>query len=136
MELSSPLELILPFQFIVLTVPSSQVWCDGPMLHPWLQVDAKNLLYCCETSLNTQLKHSHDCFCSIVRKRGTHLEHSFPIIIRFTALFEMPTMSASSHTFSRRSSNTILWIFFTFSSWSPHLVDHCDDRLRSSYDLV
>ena len=57
-------------------------------------------------------------FCSSVSKHGTHLAHSFlmskfSVDIRRTALFEMPTMSATSHSFSPRSSNTILWIFFT-----------------------
>lgn len=41
--------------------------------------------------------------CSIVSKRDTHLPHS------------LPTISVSSHTFSRRSSNTILRIFFAVS---------------------
>ena len=61
---------------------------------------------------------SRHCLCSLVRKHGDYLVHSFlmskfPFNMRCTALFDMPTMSASSHTFSRRSSSTILWIFFT-----------------------
>ena len=39
---------------------SSQVWIDGVMFHPWLWIDAKNRLYCCETSPNTRLQHLHD----------------------------------------------------------------------------
>lgn len=35
------LELILPFQFIVLAIPSSQVWGNGPMFHLWLRMNAK-----------------------------------------------------------------------------------------------
>ena len=35
--------------------------------------------------------------------------------MRCAALLEMPTMSASSRTFNRWLSNTILWNFFTFS---------------------
>ena len=66
------------------------------------------------------LKTSSRRCCSIVGKRGTHLAHSFlkskfSVNMRCTALFEMPTMSASLRTFSWRSSNTILWIFFTIS---------------------
>ena len=63
---------------------------------------------------------SRRCFCSIVSKRGTHLAHSF-LMSKFsvnmwrTALFVMPTMSTRSRSFSRRSSNTILWTFFTIS---------------------
>ena len=52
------------------------------------------------------------------------------------AFFEMPTISASSGTFSWRSSNTILWFFFTNSGVVTHLIDHCDDCLYRSYDLV
>ena len=61
---------------------------------------------------------SRCCFCSIVSKHGTHLAYSFlmsnfSVNIRCTGLFEIPTMSASPRTFSRQSSHTILWIFFT-----------------------
>ena len=57
MKLSLPsLEPILPFQSIVLTISSSEVWNDGPIFHPWLWIDSKNRLYCCELSPNTQLK--------------------------------------------------------------------------------
>ena len=60
---------------------------------------------------------SRRCYCSIVSKRGTHLVHSFlmskfSVNMRWTTFFEMPTMSASSCTFNRRSSNNILWIFY------------------------
>ena len=63
---------------------------------------------------------SRRCFCFIVSKRDTYLAHSFlmrrfSVNMRCIALFEMPTMSASSRTFSQRSSNTILWIFLTIS---------------------
>ena len=63
---------------------------------------------------------SRRSFCSIVCKCGTHLAHSFlmskfSVNMRYTALFEMPTMSASSCTFSPRLSNTILLIFSTIS---------------------
>ena len=81
---------------------------------------------------------SRRCFCSIVSKRGTHLVHSFlmfkfSVNMRCIALFEMPTISASPRTFSRRSSNTILWIFFTFSV----VVTSFSQPLRcSSWQLV
>ena len=52
---SLPLEPILPFQSIVLAIPSPQVWSDGPMFHPWLWIDAKNRFHYCETSPNTRL---------------------------------------------------------------------------------
>lgn len=56
-----------------------------------------------------------------VSKRGTHLAESFlmPKIscrIWSTRFFEMPTVSAISRTFSRRSANTRSWIFGVFSS--------------------
>ena len=56
------------------------------------------------------------CFCSIVIKRGSHLAYSFLmseflVDMRCTVLPEMPTMSASSRTFSL----TISWAFFTTS---------------------
>ena len=61
MELSSlSLESIPLFQFIVLIFPTSQVWGDQPIFHPWLWIDAKNRLCCCETSPNTRLKHPYD----------------------------------------------------------------------------
>ena len=41
--------------------------------------------------------------------------YKFSVNMRCTALFVMPTMSASWRTFSLRSYNTILWIFFTIS---------------------
>ncbi|GFW42670.1 hypothetical protein TNCV_257311 [Trichonephila clavipes] len=78
----------------------------------------------------------------IVSKRKTHLAHSFLMSkfsdnMRCTTLFEMPTISASSSIFSQRPSSTALWIFFAFLlESSPHLVDHCDSRLGSSYGLV
>ena len=58
--------------------------------------------------------------CERTRHPWTHLEHSFlmskfSVNMRYTELFETPTMSASSRIISRRSSNTILWIFFTIS---------------------
>ncbi|GFS51126.1 hypothetical protein TNCV_3532451 [Trichonephila clavipes] len=37
-------------------------------------------------------------------------------------------MPTSSRTFSRRSSSTTLWIFFSLLESSSHLVDHCDVR--------
>ncbi|GFV95253.1 hypothetical protein TNCV_4586281 [Trichonephila clavipes] len=48
----------------------------------------------------------------------------------------MPIMSASSCTFSRRSSSTTLWTFFTLLESTSYLVDHCDAHLGSSYCLV
>ena len=81
---------------------------------------------------------SRRCFCSIERKRGTHLAQSFLMIkfvvgMRCTALFEMPTMSGSSRTFSRRSSNMILWIFFTIS---VVVTSFCRPFRCSSWQLV
>ena len=63
---------------------------------------------------------SRRCFCTTLSKYDIHLVHrflmyKFSVNMRCTVLFEMPTMSASSRTFSRRSSNTILRIFFTIS---------------------
>ena len=55
---------------------SSQVWSEEPMFHPWLWIDSKTRLYCCETSPNTRLQHPHDVVFSIVSKRGSHLAPS------------------------------------------------------------
>ena len=61
MKLSSPFfKLTLPFRSIVLAVLSSLVQSNGHMLQPWLWIDVKNRLYCCETLTNTRLKHLHD----------------------------------------------------------------------------
>ena len=84
------------------------------MFYPWLWIDAKNI------AKHSIERSSRRCFCYIVSKGDTHLAHSFLISklsenMQCPAPFEMPTMSASSHTFSRRSSNSILWIFFTIS---------------------
>ncbi|GFX58261.1 hypothetical protein TNCV_4050191 [Trichonephila clavipes] len=48
----------------------------------------------------------------------------------------MPTMSASSPTFSQRLSNTALWIFFTISGVVTSFGRHCDARRGSSYGIV
>ena len=77
---------------------------------------------------------SRRCFCSIVNKRGTHLAYSFfmpkfSVNMRCTPLFEMPNMSAISRTFSGRSSNTLLWIFFTI----PGVVTSFGRPLRCSF---
>lgn len=76
---------------------------------------AKTRLYCCEDrhSIETNSKR---CFISIVKKSEILLIQNFlmskySVNMRRTALFEMPTISASSRSFSRRSSNIILWIF-------------------------
>ena len=92
---------------------SSQVWSDGHIFRPWLWIDEKTRLYCCETSPNTRLQHPHDAVFTIVSKRGSHLAHSilmskFLVNMRCKSLFEMPTMSASWCTFRRRSSDTIV----------------------------
>ena len=81
------------------------------------------------------------CFCTIVNKRGNHLEHSFlmskfSINMRCTALFEMLTVSASWRIFSRWSFNRILWIFFTISGVVTSFDPPLDFRLGKSYGLV
>ena len=43
-----------------LTVLSNGPARDGPMFHPCLWIDAKNRLFCCETSLNIRVKHPSD----------------------------------------------------------------------------
>ena len=115
MELSPPsLEPTLPFQSIVLGVPSSQVRSNGPMFHPELWINAKNRLDCCEIIVKHSIEtSSRRCIESIVSKRGTHFAHSFlmskfSVNMQCTAFLEMPTLSDSSRTFRRRSSNTIL----------------------------
>ena len=77
----------------------------------------RNGFFIVSHSIETSSRRS---FFFFVSKRGTHFAHSFlmskfSVNMRCTAHFQMPTMSASSCTFSRRSSNTILWIFFTIS---------------------
>ena len=94
MELSLPsIEPILPFQSIGLTVPSSQVWSDGPMFHPCLWIDAKNLLCCFETSPNTRLKLSHGAvFVPLWANVAPKFVHCFfmsksSVNMRYIALF-------------------------------------------------
>lgn len=128
---SLSLESTLPFQFIVLTVPSSQVWSDGPMFYSWLWINAEIRLYCSGMSWNVHSieTSSRRCFCIIISaNRGIYLTPSFfmsEYSVNITTLFEMPTMSANSRTFSQRSFNNILWILFTISFhfiWSTTAV--------------
>lgn len=105
---STSFKTIFQFQFMALSVPLSKVWSDGPIFHSWLWIDAKKRLYCYETSPNTRLKHRiiTRLYVFIVSKRDTHPAHSF-------VGSKFPTISASLSTFSRKTSNTILWILLT-----------------------
>ena len=83
------------------------------MFHPWLWIEGKNRLYCCKTSPNTRLKHTHEAVFVLLWVNAAPIlrwafSSKFSINIRCAALCGMLTMSVSSRTFSRRSSNTIL----------------------------
>ena len=130
MELFSPsLEPILPFQSVVLTVFSSQMWSNGSSLHPWLWICAKTRLYCNETSPNTRLRHIHDAvLVSLSQTRcscNTRLSHVQILVNK--RLFEMPTMSASSCTFSATQ-------FHGFSS--PFLRGHLNWSTTATFALA
>lgn len=88
--------------------------------------------YCFVVAKNSIETTSRHCFCLTVNKRGTLFAHSF-LTYKFSenmqciAFFEMPSMSASSHTFSRRSCSTAWWNFITLSGvitplyhWNAH----------------
>ena len=118
----SSLEQILPFQSIVLTVPRlrceviNTCFIHGYETTQKLGFIAVKHLYC--NILTTLL-------CSIVNKRGSQLAHSilmskFSVNMQCKTLFEMPTMSASWRTFSRRSSNTT--VVFLHHFWRCHLI--------------
>ena len=128
MELSSPsLESIFFSQSIVLTVSSSQVQSNGCRFYLWLWTDAKIGFIV--------VKHRQILDWNILMTlflfhfARSFLMPKFSANMWYTALFAMPTMSASSRTFSWRSSNIILWIFFTV----PVVVTSFGQPLRSSF---
>ena len=101
MELSSPsLELILPFQSIVLTVFCLRCEVIGPCFIHGYESTQKIGFIAVKHHQTLDWNIPWRCFCSIVSKCGTHLVHSFlmfkfSVNMRCTALFEMPTISAS-----------------------------------------
>ena len=143
MELSSfTLELIFPFQFIVLTVPLSQVWTDRPMSHPWLWIDEKNRLYCCETLPNTRLKYTHHAVFVPLWATVTPILRTAFSCQNFQSICDVQYFLKCLRCLLARAllvdGSSIPFCEFSspFLSWSPHLVDHSDVRLGSSYDLV
>lgn len=127
MKQSSPsLEPVLSFETIVLlffvlgvkwwTIVSSNIFkrCKNSALLLW------NLA---KHSIETSLWH---CFCSSLSKCSTHLAHNFLMFkflnnMRCATLFEIPKMSISSCTFSRRLSTTA-FVDILNHFWSRHLI--------------
>ena len=114
MELPSPLDYSL--QSVVLTVLSYQVNVMESCFILDYESTQNSTVARRKLTKRSNETSSRCCFCSIVSKRGSHLSYSFLtseflVDMRCTALLEMPTMSASSRTFSR----TISWVFFTIS---------------------
>ena len=139
MDLSPPsLEPILPSQLIVLIVPLSQVWSDGPIFHPCYETMQKIVFIAVKHRQTLDWNILMTLFllhCEQTRHPLAHgfLIPKFSVNMRCTVLFEMPTMFASWRTFSRRLSNTILWIFFIITV----VVTSFDRPLRySSKQLV